>query len=181
MSSLRTLVELALEENRHGDPTEIAALILENVDTEALIELVAHYVATYQRELTRRSERQALIRLQPVGTAIDRRSETANLRRLEGAKFTIASRLAVAWLDASVDDHKARIAYLLSKRKGIDDTIGLHRKAIDRIVATGVTCLRDLQDRELTSTSARELNAAAELPDRTADLIEPASPRKDPS
>ena len=50
----------------------------------------------------------------------------------------------VTWGEATVEDHRSRIAYLASLRNGIDATIQRHADAIEQIEAAGVATLADL-------------------------------------
>ena len=50
----------------------------------------------------------------------------------------------VTWGEATVEDHRNRIAYLASLRNGIDATIQRHADAIEQIEAAGVATLADL-------------------------------------
>ncbi len=50
----------------------------------------------------------------------------------------------VTWGEATVEDHRNRIAYLASLRNGIDVTIQRHADAIEQIEAAGVASLNDL-------------------------------------
>ena len=50
----------------------------------------------------------------------------------------------VRWGEATVEDHRDRIAYLGSLRNGIDLTIQRHADAIEQIEAAGVATLADL-------------------------------------
>ena len=50
----------------------------------------------------------------------------------------------VTWGEATVEDHRSRIAFLASLRNGIDATIQRHADAIEQIEAAGVATLADL-------------------------------------
>ncbi len=59
-------------------------------------------------------------------------------------RFCIGRGKHVVWGEATVQDHRDRIAFLASLRNGIDNTIARHAEAIDIIEAAGVSCLNDV-------------------------------------
>lgn len=132
---------------------------------ERLAMMVAQRFATFKayREATwpllvdeiRRRRRLADFNEQPVARAALRQV------RIEGAipsdpteertewlrmRLLVPGREAVLFVDATVEDHQARIAYLLSLRNGIDSSIELHRQAIEIIEQRHVSRLSDLQE-----------------------------------
>ncbi len=50
----------------------------------------------------------------------------------------------VSWSDATIADHQAYIDMLVPKVKGLEQTISLHRKAIEVLQASGRVCLGEL-------------------------------------
>ena len=92
-----------------------------------------------QRDVTRRAEVAAFahdIAARPAPATI-----TANLA---GLRFALGKRESVQWLDATVEDHRQRIALLSRIRAGIDQTVQRHEEAVRQITEAGVTCLRDI-------------------------------------
>lgn len=65
--------------------------------------------------------------------------------RLMLETFALGDGRRVAWGEATVADHKARIELLAKLRDGIAASIQRHQEAIDELLAAGVSCLNDLQ------------------------------------
>ncbi len=58
--------------------------------------------------------------------------------------FVVGDGRTVRWGEATVDDHRKRIALLESLRSGIARTISFHEEAIAAITQAGVTCLDEV-------------------------------------
>lgn len=58
-------------------------------------------------------------------------------------RFATGDGRYVTWAEATVDDHRSRIAMLATLRNGIDATIERHVDAIATITAAGARCLGD--------------------------------------
>ena len=124
--------------------TALSRLKISGDAREALWPAVLNYFRDQRRAEARQVERsvaEAMRQGTPARVAL-----TAPALLRQG--FTLPDRVGlVLWATATVADHEERIAFLQRKVAGIDATISLHRKAIDRIQAAGVTCLADLEER----------------------------------
>jgi hypothetical protein len=58
--------------------------------------------------------------------------------------FPLGDGTRVAWGQATVDDHRQRVAFLAAMRDGITNTIASHLDAVDAIEAAGVSCLDEI-------------------------------------
>ena len=64
-------------------------------------------------------------------------------KRLEQT-FALGDGRRVSWAEATVPDHRERIAYLEVHMRGVMMTVSRHSEAIEAIEAAGVSCLAEI-------------------------------------
>jgi len=143
--SLASVIRKAAQGNPTGDPKKMAVALIAKLSKPELVQLLADEIAGEQRLLTLSSEKSAfarefLSRPETVGTEAVAKA----FKELAGTRFSLGAGLQVEWMEATVEDHRARIAYLAKLRNGIDETISRHQAAIDAIEEAGVSCLREI-------------------------------------
>jgi len=98
-------------------------------------------VVNWERNLTIKVERAAFRVVSNPETAEPEFLTNNELRRqLLDAEFYTGKRY-VRWSEATVQDHRDRVALLRSQQDGIERTIQSHLHAIEMIEKAGVTCL----------------------------------------
>ena len=144
--SLAAVIRKAAQGNPTGDPTKMASALIAKLGKGELVQLLAHEIAGEQRILTLSHEKSAFARkfLANPPTASSEAISKA-FKELAGTRFSLGRGRKVDWMEATVEDHRARIAYLAKLRGGIDKTIQRHQAAIDAIEEHGVTCLREIE------------------------------------
>ena len=60
-------------------------------------------------------------------------------------RFAVGDGRYVLWGEATIEDHRSRIAMLTSLRNGIDDTIDRHNQAVKILITAKATCLNDIE------------------------------------
>ncbi len=137
---MASLEEIYQEQAVVGDPTSTANCLavrlgLDMEQTAVLTPLLRQYCMGRERGRVRAVERQVL----PTGSL-----STGDYRDLLREFFFVPGYGRVAWGEATVVHHEARIAMLSMQRAGIDSTIARHRWAIEQITAHEAVCLNDL-------------------------------------
>lgn len=146
MTSLQAIYD---EESVTGEDASLTAqrisarLDLTEEQYAVLSPLLRQFCLGRDRVRVRSIERQAL-----PGPAIPEGapSRPSEYRALLHECFFVPGVGTVAWGEATVEHHRARIAMLSKQRAGIDSTIERHEWAIERITTNGVTCLYEVQD-----------------------------------
>lgn len=152
MNLNQQLTEL-IEQHPDLEADELARTVMTTAHTrKALAELVFPAVKEtaliVRRQVTARVERQAFnpnVRDPQSGLA-EPADPVGDRRRLLSERFALGDGRWVTWTDATVDDHRQRIGYLLAKQSGLQRTIDRHAEAIAQIEAAGATCLGDIQE-----------------------------------
>lgn len=145
--TLATVIHKTAEGNPTGDPTTMAKALIGRFTKVELTELVADAIAGEQRLLTLASEKTAFGReFLSKPTSIGTDAVRDAFKELAGTRFALGTGLQIEWLEATVEDHLQRIAYLSKLRDGLDSTIARHQAAITAITEAGVTCLREIAD-----------------------------------
>lgn len=129
-----------------GDPTESGAAIAKVLrltlsQEEALLPLIQHECANFDRNRVRSIESDAMAASRPVDPLAARRD-------LLNENFATNNGF-VRWGQATVADHLARIEMLSKLRDGLAATIGRHEIAITIIETNGVNCLSDIDDLDM--------------------------------
>jgi outer membrane protein TolC len=154
---LNEAIDETIEAAPTASPTQLAEMVLRMVTKDDLAPLLVDHLAGMQRHRTRETEREAFRTLMdreypepinmpdiPAGTA------SMTLSRLAEERFVLGDGTVVDWLQATIDDHLARISYLRAIQarynQGVNATVDRHQTAIDAITAAGVTCLDELGD-----------------------------------
>lgn len=144
---MRDRIHRELSEHPDLDDETVAKQVVDSYRAradlaEAVMPLVVDKVANLRRRDTRRTER----RVFEGGEVVDPTGELRNLLdrsiRLDDGRF-------VPWGEATVEDHRNRIAYLQRLADGIERTISVHRLAIATITAAKVETLGELDDDQL--------------------------------
>jgi len=144
MTTITELIEQQLDNGTTHDPYRIAANIITAVNPAELVPLLADHIAHIIRHRTRENERAAYrttLTRTTAATPTPAATTTPDFRALAAERFSMGNGENVRWMEATVDDHLARIAYLTKMRNGIDDTIERHRAAVHLIQSAGVTTL----------------------------------------
>ncbi len=71
-------------------------------------------------------------------------SPVAERTRFLASGFYTGSK-RVSWGEATVEEHRERIAFLATLRNGIDATIARHAAAVEQIESAGASCLNDIE------------------------------------
>lgn len=153
MTGLNEHLAALIEEHPEMEADELAAAVMATARTRAALAAlvfpaVKETALIVRRQVTARVERQAFGHI--GGEAQRRTAESADpvgdRRRLLSERFALGDGRWVAWADATVEDHRQRVAYLLRKKAGLEATIDRHAQAIEEIEAAGVSCLGDIQN-----------------------------------
>lgn len=115
---------------------------------EVLMPIVVNAVADVRRVETHATERSVFgagSARRTLGEVLD---SVADRKRLLDEKFWLGDGRSVMWGDATVEDHRARIALLEKQVVGLSDTIDRHRQAIVEIEANAVTSLNEIASGE---------------------------------
>jgi hypothetical protein len=142
LSAIRGLVE----QYPDGDSRVLARKLLEQLDHEELITVIAEEIEHHQRAIARHTERASFLQaLSPHSTvAAMIAGDRGEWAALLATPFRLGDREQVVWGRASVEQHEQRIALLTKLRDGLDRTIAFHREAITLITDAGVTCLDEV-------------------------------------
>ena len=138
-------------------PTTLHALVKANTadtieNTTKLVEDALKLTA-WQRQVlhsvllneVRRMDRHDLRVIEPRWTGGEKVDPTAQRAEYLRGTFVGLGGRRVAWAEATVEDHQARIVFLSSLRDGLTRTIQAHETAVRDILAVpGATCLGDL-------------------------------------
>lgn len=103
---------------------------------------VYRFARNFERSGVRHQERKAFPSHRN-GTPVDPVSER---QKLLGQSFYTLEYGRVTWGEARVEHHKARVEYLRMQVEGIEDTIDRHRRAVELITLSGVSCLAEVDD-----------------------------------
>lgn len=139
-------LELFHEHRVHGVPEATAELIatvtrLSKRQREALMPAVIGLCRNLERQLVAEIEADELT-VRRGGQLADRGEAS---RVLDESFAVDGSGRRVLWGAATVEDHKARIAFLASYVSAINVTIRRHEEAVARIEAHGVSCLNEIE------------------------------------
>lgn len=144
MESLRTRIDTLLDAQPDLADDTIAKQVIDGIRTRAdLAELTMPLVIGMVSNQRRRDTRTAERRVFEGGELAD---PTGELRDLLDRSMQLDDGRLVGWGEATVEDHRARIAYLQRLVDGIERTIAVHRVAIATISAAEATCLAELDD-----------------------------------
>lgn len=142
LARIRDLVDV----DPDGDPRVLARKLLEALDAEELVTLIAEEIEHQQRRLTRFTEHEAFGQLHdwPTSNQLTKEHRPA-WDTLLGTPFKLGTGERVAWGQATVVQHEQRCALLRKLRDGLNTTIGFHEQAIRLITQAGVTCLDEIE------------------------------------
>ena len=145
MEPLRTRIDTLLGKHPDYDDETIAKTVVHGIRTRAdlaelTMPLVVEQVANLRRRDTRTRERRVF---EAAGGPVEPATE---LRELLDRSMMLDDGRLVGWGEATIDDHRARIAYLQRLVDGIERTIAVHRVAIATIAAAEASCLAELSD-----------------------------------
>jgi hypothetical protein len=134
--------ELVEAHSEAGDDQAVAASILASLKVNKTASEVLLHAVTAAVTFERRSQAAVVERYAFAGKAKGR-----DLReRLAEGTFSIGNGVRIPWLDATVDDHEARIAYQQRLIGAVLGDIDRHTLAIKLIRDHGVSCLREVPD-----------------------------------
>lgn len=146
--TLRKLLQADLDEHPTFSGTTIADRVLKGLGVGAkprmlLLPDIGNVVENLRRTEVRTVERAVFggSRRKVMGEVVDALAERKSLMDMT---FKLGDGRSVMHGDATVQDHRDRIEYLLGFRRGLDATIARHEEAIRMIEAHKVTCLRDI-------------------------------------
>jgi hypothetical protein len=127
-----------------GDPETLADAVCADLaltvrQREAMFRLILAEIESMHRSVVRAVEHE----VGRVGVKVDR---AGTRRKLLDETFATGDGRRPKWGEATVADHKQRIALLDQMRRGLQLAIERHQAAIDAITAAGVTCLNDIVD-----------------------------------
>lgn len=144
-------IAAAMEGREFADPDELAADIAPTLSPDSVVEMLADYIRTVQRNLTRKRERavfEAMASGPEVRAAFDEAQvRMANLHQSFAPLFRsifVVDGQRIEWGRATIEQHVARIRVLEKLSAGLQDTIERHRVAIAAIRTAGVTCLEEV-------------------------------------
>lgn len=120
-----------------------------------LVRLVTREVEWHRRAQTRHVESRGFTALFEAGVSkapaakistasVDDDVSSDDFRALFRQRFALGDGVRVGWGEATVDQHRQRIAMLRGLQNGIELTITRHEKAIEMIEKSKATCLDDL-------------------------------------
>jgi hypothetical protein len=125
----------------------LVALKVNKAAAEVLFPVIANAIRDAMRETVRRIEADVNVAAIQTAPAEQRAKFLAQRFPLEDGRF-------VAWGEATIEDHHARIALLTRIRNGIDDTIGRHELALKLLAEHGADCLNELPPETTTGVAA---------------------------
>lgn len=125
------------------DPESAADRVLIELDCETLRRLIRPALVWIAKNAARANTR---AQEEEVDHRIEAGEDPVSARRKlsEDGFYPARGEPWVSWLDATVEQHQARIDWQTTLTSAIQRDIARHRKAIEDIIAAGVTCLRDL-------------------------------------
>lgn len=109
--------------------------------TDALRPVIAHAIGMSRRAEVRSVERRAPRR--GLGSSFD---SVQARKEMAEAFFALGDGTRVRWGEATVAQHRQRIAMLEKMRAGLSETVARHEAAISEIEAAGVSCLDEIEE-----------------------------------
>lgn len=159
MATISELITEVTDGDAQRAPREIAEAIYPRLGDDDKVGILTEYVANWQRNAARQLEAAAFAEF-VNGTAKPATKRPDALAALFNTPFKLGENRTTSWGQATVEEHRIRIAFLEVMRNGIDRTISHHRRAIEVIEDAGVTCLQEVLD---SSAIVSLLDAPAEV------------------
>lgn len=137
----------------HQDDDSAARQVLERLSREQLEEellpLVRDECRRRRRAGVRQKERQAANGSgNPRPGSSDAADPASERAAWLASVFVLPDGRRVAWGEATIEDHVARMDYLNDFRREVQETIDLHERVRQAIEAAGVTCLDEVPNIE---------------------------------
>jgi hypothetical protein len=135
-----------VEEKEVEDSRELAEMFLDDLDRNDLVIMLAAEIDEIRRANIRRKEKYAFSSelIERFGSMKDTRLEpNPEFLTLMKSNFSLGDGFTAQWGEATIEQHKRRIAYLERMKGGIESTISYHQKAIEIIEAAGAKCLNE--------------------------------------
>lgn len=162
MSTLHEIIRQELATHNDANDYDIAVTIREQMTEDDMLRLLVAEVGHIRRLRSLSIERKAFEHSSSTPTTDNM---TTQLRRttnistllqfapLYDERFVTARGVWVTWGQATIDDHRARIALLNKQITGIQQTVTQHETAIELIRTQGGTCLADVLYSEVSSAA----------------------------
>lgn len=143
---LRTEIDKIADEHPDENPRRLAGMLLDRLDRDDLVTLLADEIAWAQRSQVRAVERAVFTeRFRTTSAKVTADNATVdNYRALFDCSFKLGDTTVASWEKATEEQHLQRIAFLEKIRDGLDVTISMHREAVRLIRAHNVNCLGDI-------------------------------------
>lgn len=160
MSDIYATCRAAAVEHPSEDPVAVARRLVASVAKVDLVPLVADRVANEQRLVARQVEAEAFAVpfraavAGPAGQLLKRAPAydvTDEFRALFRQQFALGDGTAVAWGQATVEQHEQRLAWLYRHRDGVNQTIARHEAAVRLLRESGASCLEDLERQKVAA------------------------------
>lgn len=131
--------------NKDTDSFKLAEKFLELLPKKELIKIIADEIEGIRRSYVKSHEKTAFSSevFERFGHKLTKIIQDDNFTSLMKSNFSLGDGFTAIWGDATVEQHRRRIAYLEKMRGGIDETINRHLKAIEIIEEAKASCLND--------------------------------------
>jgi hypothetical protein len=147
METISTAIRSIVQDKPDGDPEVLARSLLKKYPGASLVSLIVREISLVQRSMVRDTEKSAFSSLFNGGGGADVPDVDMSIfKRLFEKCFSLGDGTVVSWGDATLAQHQMRITMLVKQRQGLDDTIERHRRAVEIIVAAGVSRLNEVSD-----------------------------------
>lgn len=126
---------------------EAAGMLLDELGVRGKARRTLLWIVAQSMKMARRNEQRGVERrvriAAPILEGVPTHDQVQNRKDLVAGSFALGDGRRVSWGEATVEQHRERIAYLAKLRDGYNVTISQHESAIALIVKNGVSCLSE--------------------------------------
>lgn len=147
-----TFSEWVRKQKPNASARHLAKRALAELSESAIIPILAQEIDHVRRESVRAREAKQMHDFFRSGAGTIAPPSVAP--EMFASPFAVGDGSDATWGEATVEQHRARVAILRNMVAGTQRTIGLHERAIEVLEATGARCLNELGGPAAIETAA---------------------------